>query len=77
MHQLATWFFTTFTASDIKGKVHSLKGVQYLYSKMGPDQIDVPTFVQEHDIKVGRNTLKPAHSGQMVEMHSNLPTAVR
>ncbi|GFR86506.1 GDAP2-like protein [Elysia marginata] len=50
--KLATWFFTTFAASDIKSKVHTLKGVQYLYSKMGPDQIDVPTFVQEYDIKV-------------------------
>ncbi|XP_005090009.1 protein GDAP2 homolog isoform X2 [Aplysia californica] len=50
--KLATWFFTTFTASDIKPKVHSLKGVQFLYSKMSPDQIDIPQFVHEHDIQV-------------------------
>ncbi|KAH9500144.1 Ganglioside-induced differentiation-associated protein 2 [Bulinus truncatus] len=50
--KLAAWFFTTFTASDIKHKVHNLKGVQFLYTKMNPDQIDVPQFVHEHDIKV-------------------------
>ncbi|XP_076445634.1 protein GDAP2 homolog [Babylonia areolata] len=50
--KLATWFFTTFTASDIKPKVHSLSGVQYLYTKINPDQLDVPQFIHEHDIKV-------------------------
>jgi len=50
--RLATWFFTTFTASHIKAKVHSLKGVQFLFSKISPDQIDIPHFVNEHDIQV-------------------------
>ena len=50
--QLATWFFTTFTASDIKFKVHSLNGVQYLYTKINPDQLDVPQFIHEYDIMV-------------------------
>ncbi|CAG5117366.1 unnamed protein product [Candidula unifasciata] len=50
--RLATWFFTTFTASDLKHKVHNLKGVQFLFTKMNPDQIDVPQFVQEYDIKI-------------------------
>lgn len=50
--KFATWFFTTFTASDIKTKVHSLQGVQYLYAKINPDQLDIPPFVLEHDIKV-------------------------
>lgn len=50
--KLATWFFTTFTASDIKQKVQSLGGVQYLYMKINPDQLDIPQFIHEHDIKV-------------------------
>ncbi|XP_041352655.1 protein GDAP2 homolog [Gigantopelta aegis] len=50
--KLATWFFTTFTASDIKPNVHNLKGVQYLYSKMDPDQIDVPPFVMDYDTQI-------------------------
>ncbi|BFZ24838.1 hypothetical protein BsWGS_27877 [Bradybaena similaris] len=50
--KLATWFFTTFTASDLRRKVHNLRGVQFLFTKINPDQIDVPQFVQEHDIKI-------------------------
>ncbi|CAG5122947.1 unnamed protein product [Candidula unifasciata] len=49
---MATWFFTTFTASDLKRKVHNLRGVQFLFTKINPDQIDVPQFVQEYDIKI-------------------------
>ncbi|KAL4233352.1 Ganglioside-induced differentiation-associated protein 2 [Mactra antiquata] len=49
--KFATWFFTTFTASDIKQKVQSLKGVQYLYAKINPDQIDIPPFVLDYDIQ--------------------------
>lgn len=50
--KFVTWFFTTFTASDIKKKVHSLKGVQYLYAKINPDQLDIPPYVLDHDIQV-------------------------
>lgn len=50
--KLATWFFTTFTASDIKQKVHTLKGVQFLYARINPDQLDIPPFVLDHDIQV-------------------------
>lgn len=50
--KLATWFFTTFTASDIKQKVQTLKGVQFLYARINPDQLDIPPFVLDHDIQV-------------------------
>lgn len=50
--QLATWFFTTFTASDIKNKVISMRGVQYLYGTIFPDQLDIPSFVINYDIEV-------------------------
>ncbi|KAL3882091.1 hypothetical protein ACJMK2_028462 [Sinanodonta woodiana] len=50
--KLATWFFTTFTASDIKSKVQNLTGVQYLYAKINPDQLDIPPFVLDYDIQV-------------------------
>ncbi|KAL5010400.1 hypothetical protein ScPMuIL_012705 [Solemya velum] len=50
--KLATWFFTTFTATDIKSKVFSMRGVQFLYRIINPDQFDVPTFVHDYDIKV-------------------------
>ncbi|XP_050394787.1 protein GDAP2 homolog [Patella vulgata] len=50
--KVATWFFTTFTASDIKDKLHIIKGVQYLYSSITPDQLDVPTFVLDYDTRL-------------------------
>lgn len=50
--KLATWFFTTFTASDVKQKVHSLKGVQFLYARINPDQLDIPPFVLDYDVQV-------------------------
>lgn len=67
--KLATWFFTTFTASDIKKKVHSLKGVQFLYAKINPDQLDVPAFVLDYDIQVnGPRYYVPFEEGTVDEL---------
>ncbi|OWF51677.1 protein GDAP2 homolog [Mizuhopecten yessoensis] len=63
--KLATWFFTTFTASDIKNKVFSLKGVQYLYRSITPDQIEVPFFVTNYGIQInGPRYYEPPEDGQ-------------
>ncbi|XP_052807341.1 protein GDAP2 homolog [Mya arenaria] len=67
--KFATWFFTTFTASDIKQKVHSLKGVQYLYAKINPDQLDIPSFVLDYDIKEnGPRYCVPFEEGTVEEL---------
>ncbi|CAG2239896.1 unnamed protein product [Mytilus edulis] len=50
--KLTTWYFTTFTASDLKNKVYNLKGVQYLYGTISPDQLDVPSFVINYDTEI-------------------------
>ena len=55
--RIVTWFFTTFTASSIKEKVHFLSGIQYLYDWIDPDQLEIPAFVLEYDMKV--NTCLP------------------
>ncbi|XP_004365513.1 ganglioside-induced differentiation-associated protein 2 [Capsaspora owczarzaki ATCC 30864] len=47
-----TWFFTTFTASNIKEKVINIENVTYLYNFISPDQLDIPSFVLEYDIRV-------------------------
>lgn len=39
-------------APAIKAKVHNLPGVEYLYSVMARDQLDVPAFVTEYDMTV-------------------------
>lgn len=59
--RIVTWFFTTFTASSIKDKVHFLSGIQYLYDWIDPDQLEIPAFVLEYDMKEnGNNYHTPA-----------------
>ncbi len=38
--------------SEIKEKVVSLPGVEYLYDVMSPKEINIPSFVMEFDRKV-------------------------
>lgn len=52
--QMMTWWFTTFMAPAIKQKVHSLQGVEYLYSVMSPDQLEIPAYITEYDMSVSR-----------------------
>lgn len=50
--QLSGWWFLTFTAPEIKDKVHYLTGVQFLYDTINHDQIVLPQFVIQHDKEV-------------------------
>ncbi|XP_045765772.1 protein GDAP2 homolog [Maniola jurtina] len=50
--KMMTWWFTTFMAPAIKAKVHTLPGVEYLYSVMARDQLEVPAFVTEYDMTI-------------------------
>ncbi|KAF7270660.1 hypothetical protein GWI33_016381 [Rhynchophorus ferrugineus] len=50
--KMMTWWFTTFMAPAIKQKVHSLPGVEYLYSVMSPDQLEIPAFITEYDMTI-------------------------
>ncbi|XP_072939345.1 protein GDAP2 homolog isoform X2 [Epargyreus clarus] len=50
--KMMTWWFTTFMAPAIKAKVQSLPGVEFLYSVMPRDQLEVPAFVTEYDMTI-------------------------
>ncbi|XP_059475099.1 protein GDAP2 homolog isoform X3 [Neocloeon triangulifer] len=50
--KMMTWWFTTFMAPAIKQKVFSLPGVEYLYSAMTPDQLEIPAFITEYDMTI-------------------------
>lgn len=50
--KMMTWWFTTFMAPAIKQKVQSLDGVEYLYTKMAPDQLEVPMYIIEYDMSI-------------------------
>jgi hypothetical protein len=45
----AIWWFSTFTVSSIKHKIHNLEGVRYLFDIVSPDQIEIPDYVLEYD----------------------------
>ncbi len=48
--QVMTWWFLTFMAPAIKEKVHSVPGVEYLYSIVDMDQLEIPAFINEYTI---------------------------
>nr|CAD7424124.1 unnamed protein product [Timema monikensis] len=50
--KMVTWWFTTFMAPAIKQKVHNLTGVEFLYSAMSPDQLEIPAFITEYDMSI-------------------------
>lgn len=50
--KLTAWWFTTFMASGIKKKVQSIGGIEYLYSIMDMNQLEIPAFITEYDMSV-------------------------
>lgn len=50
-------------APAIKQKVHSLPGVEYLYSVMSPDQLEIPAFITEYDMTVSLRVLVHFYDG--------------
>lgn len=50
--KLSTWFFTSFSVSGLKEKVHYLDSLRQLLTCMRPEQIDIPPFVLEYDARM-------------------------
>jgi len=50
--KVMTWWFLTFMAPAIKEKVHSLSGIEYLYSIINMDQLEIPAFITEYDMTI-------------------------
>ncbi|KAI0228952.1 Macro domain-containing protein [Lamellibrachia satsuma] len=46
------WYFATFCVSGMKGKVQYIPGLEYLYSRVPFDQLDLPQFVSDYDQQV-------------------------
>ncbi|KAA0715885.1 Ganglioside-induced differentiation-associated protein 2 [Triplophysa tibetana] len=49
--KVSTWFFTTFSVSGLKEKVHHIENLQQLFTCVLPEQIDIPPFVLEYDTR--------------------------
>ncbi|KAM4609191.1 ganglioside-induced differentiation-associated protein 2 isoform 1-T3 [Polymixia lowei] len=50
--KVSTWFFTSFSVSGVKEKVHYLDSLHQLFTCIRPEQIDIPPFVLEYDARV-------------------------
>uniref|UniRef100_A0A672SJB0 Ganglioside-induced differentiation-associated protein 2-like n=1 Tax=Sinocyclocheilus grahami TaxID=75366 RepID=A0A672SJB0_SINGR len=50
--KVSTWFFTTFSVSGLKEKVHHIENLQQLFTCILPEQIDIPPFVLEYDTRL-------------------------
>lgn len=48
--KMVTWWFTHFITPAIKAKVHSLDGVEHLYSVITKDQLEIPAYITEYDM---------------------------
>lgn len=61
INQVSTWFFTTFSVSGLKDKIHHVDSLHQLFSAISPEQIDFPPFVLEYDARVRstRNSSSP------------------
>lgn len=52
---MMTWWFTTFMAPAIKQKVYNMSGVEYLYSTISQQQLEIPAYITEYDMVVSKN----------------------
>ncbi|XP_064167730.1 ganglioside-induced differentiation-associated protein 2 [Anguilla rostrata] len=59
--KVSTWFFSTFSVSGLKEKIHHMETLQQLFTCIVPEQIDIPPFVLEYDARMN-GPYRPAHS---------------
>ena len=50
--QVFTWFFATFSGAEVKRQILTVKNIPQLYKYIAPDQIEIPPFVSDYDLKV-------------------------
>ncbi|XP_067113052.1 ganglioside-induced differentiation-associated protein 2 [Osmerus mordax] len=62
--KVSTWFFTTFSVSGMKEKVHHVDTLQHLFTCILPEQIDIPPFVLEYDSRIQRPS-QSSHSSTL------------
>ncbi|RVE58529.1 hypothetical protein OJAV_G00210100 [Oryzias javanicus] len=61
--KVSAWFFTTFSVSGLKEKLHYVDNLHELFSCIKPEQIDIPPFVLEYDARVNGPYLHSQASG--------------
>lgn len=59
--KVSSWFFTTFTVSGLKDRVHQVESLHQLFTAIPPDQIEIPPFVLDYDAREN-GPIFPSHS---------------
>ncbi|XP_063302047.1 ganglioside-induced differentiation-associated protein 2 isoform X2 [Pelobates fuscus] len=59
--KVSTWFFTTFTVSGLKDKVHQVESLHQLFTAISVEQIEIPPFVLDYDAREN-GPFFPSHS---------------
>ncbi|KAM9321446.1 ganglioside-induced differentiation-associated protein 2 [Gastrophryne carolinensis] len=59
--KVSSWFFTTFTVSGLKDKVHQVESLHQLFTAIPPYQIEIPPFVLDYDARENGPCF-PSHS---------------
>lgn len=59
--KVSSWFFTTFTVSGLKDRVHQVESLHQLFTAIPPDQIEIPPFVLDYDAREN-GPFFPSHS---------------
>lgn len=68
------WFFTQFTASQMKDRYHSFNSLHQLYSFIPSDQLDIPPFVLHHDMRVNPDNYKGDSEQQLPRLTESVAT---
>uniref|UniRef100_A0A8C1GLF7 Ganglioside induced differentiation associated protein 2 n=1 Tax=Cyprinus carpio TaxID=7962 RepID=A0A8C1GLF7_CYPCA len=66
--KVSTWFFTTFSVSGLKEKVHHIENLQQLFTCILPEEIDIPPFVLEYDTRVSIQYFTPLQFFSMLKL---------
>lgn len=50
--KIMTWWFSSFLAPAIKKKLFILEGIEHLYAVIAKDQLEIPAYINEHDMTI-------------------------
>ncbi|EEB16871.1 ganglioside induced differentiation associated protein, putative [Pediculus humanus corporis] len=73
--KMVSWWFTTFMAPAIKEKVFNIDGIEYLYSIIIPNQLEIPAYITEYDMSVSypySKTNQSIYMYRLVFRHSSI-----
>uniref|UniRef100_A0A8C5MMF4 Ganglioside induced differentiation associated protein 2 n=1 Tax=Leptobrachium leishanense TaxID=445787 RepID=A0A8C5MMF4_9ANUR len=75
--KVSSWFFTTFTVSGLKDKVHQVESLHQLFTALSPEQIEIPPFVCDTSPSAGPLTSSHVNKNPMFPASLDSPAPCR